>query len=133
MPPHIIEYLEEMTGWELILATVAILGVLGIIGRWLSKAWPANKKLVEITTVVVSLPERLTAIESTLATINKELHPNHGSSMRDRVDGMQKQLTNQDKKLDRDYSQLQALDTRLSDHIEASEQLVNALTGKDNT
>lgn len=79
------------------------------------KAWPVISNFVEVVNALAKLPE----LVDTVGDIKKEVKPNGGSSLRDAVDGVRKDLTVHSGKLDE-------LTTQFNKHVlqsETSEQL----------
>lgn len=87
---------------------VAVITILLVLALLIRKNWPTISGTVKVVDLLVGLDKRLKSMQDTqkdhgerLISVEKELKPNGGSSMRDVVDGMKKQL---------------------DQHIEASEQ-----------
>lgn len=107
-----------MPAWieTLVQGQVAIvMGILLFLGWGAVKAWKPLRALVRFLDQVIGSPgnpgllERMSALESHVETIHKEVTPNHGGSLKDAVRRVEEKVDNLDRTQESDIRRLESV------------------------
>lgn len=111
MPPEVQTFFDEIS-----IGTVVVWGIgLTVVGGLLRKLWPLLKKLSDFLDDVAGEPARpgvpaRPGLMERVQSIEHELFPNSGKSLRDQTNRMEE-------KLDRDHDRIGKLKDELAAHL----------------
>lgn len=86
------DWLPAWTG-DLNISSVVALVLLVIAAGWLAhRIWPGVRKLVKLADLLDGLPHFIARTDERMEALDHEMHPNHGTSIKDSVDRMERRL-----------------------------------------
>lgn len=123
-PEDLVAWLESMNGWQFVVLVAGIWWLARLIWGTAKRSIPVLRRLLAFIDALGKLPEWMTqtdgrfdALEEGIKQVRHEVLPNHGSSLRDAVEIIDRRVEAIEAKQSRDYARLNSLEKELEERV----------------